>query len=69
MQNQEIKSSRIDYEINIGAMENQDSMESATVTINMDIQQVNARRNLSLEVNATIARNQDTNLLNAKPRY
>ena len=48
-------------------MVKKNSMESVTTTISMIIDQMNARRNLILKVNAIIARNKDANLQNAKP--
>ena len=50
-------------------MVKKNSMESVIIVISMVIEQVNARRNLSLKVTVTSAKNKDTNLLNAKPRY
>ena len=49
-------------------MVNQNSMESVIVAISMVIKQVNVKRNPSLKVNVTIARNKNTNLQSAKPR-
>ena len=49
-------------------MVKKNSMNSVTIAISMVIEKMNARRNLSLKVNVIIARNMDTNLLNAKPR-
>ena len=49
-------------------MVKKNSMEKSTITISMDIEQVNARINLSLKENDIVAINKDTNLLNAKPR-
>ena len=49
-------------------MVKKNSMENAITIISMDIEKVNARKNLSLKENAIVAINKDTNLLNAKPR-
>ena len=50
-------------------MVKQNSMGSVTIAISMVVEQVNPRVYLSLKVNVTSALNNDTNLLNSKPRY
>ena len=50
-------------------MVKQNSMESVKIEITMVIEKMNAKSNLSLKVNVTIARNKDTNILNEKQRY
>ena len=49
-------------------MVKKNSMESVTTIISMDIEQVNAQRNLSLKESVTIATNKETNLQSARPR-
>ena len=48
-------------------MVKKNSMESVTIAISMVIEQVNVKKNLSLKVNGTIARNKNTNPQSAKP--
>ena len=56
------------HQTNDRVMINQNLMESVIVATSMDIEKVNAQRNLSLKESVTIARNKDTNLQSAKPR-
>ena len=61
----------VSYEIHqtdVGAMEKKSSMENSTIAISMVTGKMNAKKNLSLKVNVTIARSMGTNLQNAKPR-
>ena len=57
------------YQKNVGAMGNKNSMENATIAINMVIRLTNAKRNQNLKENVTNVRSMGTNPHNAKLRY
>ena len=57
------------HQKNVGAMGKKNSMENSTITINMVIRLMNARRNQSLKGNVTTVKNMNTSHQNAKPRY
>ena len=59
---------KVIHQMDIGAMGKQNSMENARTTINMVIEKMNAKRNLSLKENVTNSRSRGTNPLNAKLR-
>ena len=50
-------------------MGKKNSMESATIAINMVIELMNAKRDLNLKANVTNVRSMGTNLQNAKLKY
>ena len=50
-------------------MGKKNSIENATIAINMVIRLMNAKRNTNLKANVTNVRNMDTRHQNAKPRY
>ena len=57
------------HQINVGAMEKVNSMESATIAINTVIGKMNAKRNLSLKENVINVKSMGTNPQNTKLRY
>ena len=57
------------HQTNVGAMGKQNSMENATIAINMVVRLLNAKRNLSLKENATNATNMVTSHQNENLRY
>ena len=56
------------HQTNVGVMENKIFMVSVIVSINKDMEQMNALRNLSLKENASSATNKVINPQNAKLR-
>ena len=57
------------HQTNVGAMERQNLMESATTTKNMVTKLMNARRNQNLKVNVTSAKGMVTRHQNADPNH
>ena len=57
------------HQTNVGAMGKENSMESATIEINMVIWLMNAKRNQDFKENVTNVTSMDTSHQNAKLRY
>ena len=59
----------VTHQTNVGAMEKQNSMESATTTTNMVTKLMNARRNQNLKVNVTNEKDMVTRHQNVDPNH
>lgn len=56
------------HQTHAGAMVKKNSMQSVIVAIRMDIEKVNAQRNVCLKESVTIATTKDTNLQSVRPK-
>ena len=60
---------QVTHQTSVGAMGKKNSMENATIAINMVIRLMNAKRNQDSKANVTNVINMDTIHQNVKPRY